>query len=349
MLRKLIGFRTKYSLLLQLQKQKGLEYFKNTAIDTTKNQAYIFLAADYGNLGDVAITYAQTKFLQNNSDFQVIEIPISQSLEGLWFVKRNIKKGDLVTTVGGGNMGDMYDQIEYIRQLTIKFFPHNKIISFPQTFDFTETNKGKKALSNAEKVYNSHKNLTVVAREQTSYELMKKNYSNAQIIKTPDIVLSLNETEPIQKRNGVLICMRQDAEKSLTPTQNDFIIEKAKEHFGTPIFYDTHIGKNKMSVEERKKELDKIWTAFKSAELVITDRLHGMIFCHITGTPALVFQNNNHKVRETYDWIKQGTCVNLHSSFSKDEIENFFEEETFRKNIHRKDISNHYKALIDIL
>lgn len=349
MLKKLIGFRTKYSLLLRLQKLKGLEYFKNTIIDQTKNQAYIFLAADYGNLGDVAITYAQTKFLKEHSDYQVIEIPISESLEGLWFVKEKIKSGDIVTTVGGGNMGDLYDQIEFIRQLTFSFFPNNKIISFPQTFDFAETKNGKRALNKAKKVYNSHKNLIVVAREQTSYELMQKHYTRAQVIKTPDIVLSLDESEPQRERKGVLVCMRQDAEKSLSETQNDFIIEKAKEHFGEPVFYDTHIGRNKMSIEEREEELYKIWTAFKSAELVITDRLHGMIFCHITETPALGFQNNNHKVRETYDWIKQGTSVNLHTSFTEEKIEKFFEEETFNKSVKRKNISNHYKDLIDVL
>ena len=42
---------------------------------------------------------------------------------------------------------------------------------------------------------------------------------------------------------------------------------------------------------------------FASAELVVTDRLHGMIFATITGTPCLVFSNNNHKVSESYKWI----------------------------------------------
>src|SRR5690606_14138854 len=180
----------KYSLLLQMQKLKGLEYFKNTIIDQTKNQAYIFLAADYGNLGDVAITYAQTKFLKEHSDYQVIEIPISESLEGLWFVKKNIKKGDIVTTVGGGNMGDLYDQIEFIRQLTFQWFPNNRIISFPQTFDVTDSKEGSKALKQAKKVYNSHKNLTVVAREQTSYELMQMQYNKTKSSHTPELILS---------------------------------------------------------------------------------------------------------------------------------------------------------------
>jgi pyruvyl transferase EpsI len=68
MIKELVGFRIKFRIKLFLQQFKKLNYFKNTYVDKTKNQAYIFLAADYGNLGDVAITYAQTKFLEDNLD-----------------------------------------------------------------------------------------------------------------------------------------------------------------------------------------------------------------------------------------------------------------------------------------
>ena len=37
---------------------------------------------------------------------------------------------------------------------------------------------------------------------------------------------------------------------------------------------------------------------------MITDRLHGMVFCAITGTPCIVLSNNHHKVKGTYEWIK---------------------------------------------
>ena len=45
-----------------------------------KKNIFIFLGADYGNLGDVAITYAQTKYLKEHfQDYNVVEIPISQT------------------------------------------------------------------------------------------------------------------------------------------------------------------------------------------------------------------------------------------------------------------------------
>ncbi len=345
---KVLSFRKKYRILLFLQKFRTNLHFDSTIIDSKRNQAYIFLAADYGNLGDVAITYAQTKFLQQNTKYQVIEIPISKSLEGLHFVRKHIKEADIITTVGGGNLGDLYDQIEFIRQLVVQFFPDNKIISFPQTFDFSDTPKGKKSLFKAKEIYNKHKDLYIVAREKISFHLMEQHFYNAKILLTPDIVLSLDELNPTKRRKGAVICMRTDSEKSLTKRQNDFIVTSINQSFSEVDYYDTHIGRDKITIKEREKELRKIWDKFKGAELVVTDRLHGMIFSYITNTPCLVFQNNNHKVKGTYNWIKKNKNIKLVEEFDKEVIENFLKMKHSIDGTHNT-LSMEYQPLISIL
>ena len=45
-------------------------------------------------------------------------------------LKGSINSEDIITIVGGGNIGDMYDDIEYCRQFIIKQFPNNKIVIF---------------------------------------------------------------------------------------------------------------------------------------------------------------------------------------------------------------------------
>lgn len=40
-----------------------------------------------------------------------------------------------------------------------------------------------------------------------------------------------------------------------------------------------------------------------SSKLLITDRLQGMVFAAITGTPCIVLNNNHYKVKGTYEWI----------------------------------------------
>lgn len=116
------------------------------------------------------------------------------------------------------------------------------------------------------------------------------------------------------------------------------------ENFEVKNNYDTHINKNNLSIEERNDELDKIWTAFKKAELVITDRLHGMIFCYITKTPCLVFQNNNHKVKGSYQWIKEKSNIKLIENFSEIEISDFFKNKNFEK-LHYQSVKDDFKAL----
>jgi len=190
----LFSFAFKYRILFFLQRFKRVSFFEDKQIAQDIKHIFFFLAADYGNLGDVAITYAQTEFLKKHRiDHQIVEIPISQSLEGIYFVKKHIKNEDLITLVGGGNLGDRYDQIEFIRQLVVQFFPNHKIISFPQTFDFSNTLKGNRALKKAKKIYNGHKNLTLVAREEISYRKMQEYFRQKIVILTSYILLILNK------------------------------------------------------------------------------------------------------------------------------------------------------------
>ena len=42
----------------------------------------------------------------------------------------------------------------------------------------------------------------------------------------------------------------------------------------------------------------------RKSSLVITDRLHGMIFSAITSTPCISLNNYNHKVKSTFEYLK---------------------------------------------
>lgn len=323
MISSFFSFRFKFTVKLFLQglKNNSSKFFEEPV---REKRVYIFLAADYGNLGDVAITYAQTQFLREFSNFEVVEIPISKSIEGIHFVKKHVQRDDIITTVGGGNLGDLYDQIEFIRQTVVMSFPKHKIISFPQTFDFAESPEGITALKRAKKVYNNHKNLTFVAREKLSFELMTEHFNFCNVILTPDIVLSLSgKFNVLNERKGVTLCMRQDAEKQLSIKDQEDMIHLLEKRFNIVNYYDTHINKNEIPVDVRLKELNNIWEVFQNSELVITDRLHGMIFCYITNTPCLVFPNSNHKVAGTVDWFKKTSTITLMEYYSKEMIEQY--------------------------
>lgn len=284
---------------------------------TRRKRVFVFLAADYGNLGDVAITYAQEKILKEKyPDYEIVDVPISKTLSLLCPIKKIATPNDIITITGGGNMGEMYGDIELLRLMVIRTFPNNKIIIFPQTINYSADNTY--LLRFAKRTYCNHRNLTMLAREEVSYNKMHELFPMVNIKITPDIVMTLDERHETE-RKGVVFCLRNDKEKS-AQSQKAHDLRTEATNMGLPIIdYDTHIDKEHMPLDVRKEELNKIWTIFNSTQLVVTDRLHGMIFAYITGTPAIVFPNSNFKVEKCYEWIKN--CNYIH--VCKDKVIDF--------------------------
>ena len=175
-----------------------------------KPRIFIFLAADYGNIGDIAITYSQEQFIKKYfSNYSVIIIPLKQTYNYFKFLSKNICCEDIITTIGGGNMGDLYYGFEIKRQFIIKHFKKNKIISFPQSISFSNTKFGIKISEKSKKIYNSHNNLVLFARDSESFIKMKELFANNQVYLVPDIVLSYKcNIERI--RDNITFCLRND-------------------------------------------------------------------------------------------------------------------------------------------
>lgn len=270
---------------------------------------YVFLGADYGNLGDVAITYAQMKYLNDRyKNYNVIEIPISKTFAGIKAVKHAIGDNDIISLIGGGNTSDLYDDIEFLRQLIIVLFRKNKIIAFPQTFFFSKTLKGRFCKSISRLVYNKAEDLTIMAREGNTMKILRYEYPNIKSILLPDIVMTLDERLRCP-RKGALVCMRSDRERAITDNHKKKIISWLKKQYENVDFQDTQVGG--VSLVNRFEKLHNLFDIIRSREIVITDRLHAMIFCFITETPALVIDNSNNKLSGCYEWIKDCGFIKL--------------------------------------
>lgn len=285
--------------------QKGPKIFESFESLKDKPKVIIGLAADYGNLGDVAITHAQKKILENMyPNHEIIEIPISKTFSQIKALKRICDENDIITTVGGGNMGDLYWGTELQRQLFFYLFRKNKIISFPQSIEFTNTTIGKKREKYTVKQYNKCSDLTLLTREKTSFTKMQKIFPKAKVLLVPDVVMTLNECRDGNREN-IVLCLRDDQEQKLSADEKKEITTQINEKYDNVITYDTHIGRDGLTAEEQTGELNKIWTLFSNSKVVVTDRLHGMIFCYITKTPCVALQNNNPKVKGCYEWLEK--------------------------------------------
>ncbi|MCF7623647.1 MULTISPECIES: polysaccharide pyruvyl transferase family protein [Bacillaceae] len=316
------GFLKKIKLYFSNNKSQynELEHFKD------KKKVFVMQTPTHGNLGDQAIAYAQKQFFTNNfKDYEYVEVPFEEVFLKAKNIRKIINPSDLIVIHGGGNMGDMYLYEELTRRFIVNYFKNVKIISFPQTISFSNTLFGDFGLRGTKKVYKSNENFFIVARETKSYEIMKKEFGKEKVILTPDIVLSLSEIGE-NNRKGIVTCFRNDIERIIDNNVKEILLNVIKEKYHNLIITDTVVNHN-IPISNRDEELRKIWNTFRNAEVVLTDRLHGMIFCAITRTPCIVVNNFNHKIEYSYkNWLSNLDYIKFVDKFDVENIINHIED-----------------------
>lgn len=286
------------------------------------HRAYLLDIPEHGNLGDQAIAIAEAKFLKDFfPDFEVIEIPYYDIPTFLEWIKADYQDGDIVFLHGGGNMGNMYPVEENTRQKVISTLKECKIVIFPQTIDFRKDKQNYSLLYKSQKVYNSHPNLTLIAREKESFRLMKEYFPKVKIVLSPDIVFYLsNYSLPKFDRDQVVLTIRTDQESRFSFDEISAFYRSMHKTFSNIKIQDTVVG-HKIDKNDRNLELNSLLLEFARAKFVVTDRLHGMILAAITGTPCIVTSALDHKVKGTYEWIKNLNYIEFTESLDMRDIE----------------------------
>lgn len=256
------------------------------------------------NLGDHAIAIAEINYLKKHfTDFAIVEIEenLCTSRAVNIFLKL-ISRNDIIVLQGGGFMGDLWPRHEICMHNIIEKCPEIVKIIFPQTCYLAD--KSSEAFKKYKDSYKDSKNLYFFAREKKSFEFVKnKIFSEDNCWIFPDIVLSLNYCDRV-KRDGILVCLREDKESILSTEQKDGILNCIKK-LNKKIYQTSTLFNRKIDITERKILTEEKLKEFSRAEVVITDRLHGMIFAAITGTPCLVLDNLSGKVSGVHNWIKE--------------------------------------------
>lgn len=270
---------------------------KYNMIDGKRN-ILIIGTPNHGNMGDQAIWYATQWIMEDFfRDSNVTDIDIGDFWADIGAIAGLIQEQDIIVLNGGGNFGNFYMDDEMIRRCVVMYFPNNRLIMFPQTIYFSDDENGRTELKKSVRIYGSNKNLVLMARDTYSYKVMRDNFAN-DVYALPDVVLSLNYVDGNKQRKDVLFCFRNDAEGIM----DHEVIREMEEFFrgkGEKVKYtDTQV-KN-YTKKEREHLLNNKIEEFQTARLVVTDRLHGMIFSAITGTPCIVFDNFNSKVKNAF-------------------------------------------------
>lgn len=291
-----------------------------------KEQVAILIGSpEHGNLGDHAISLAEVAFLKEYyPNLQVIEISGAHFRADADGIIKRVKDNDIIFVTGGGFIGNLWMEEEEMVRKVIKVFPNNPIIIFPQTIYFDNSNIGKNEKEISKACYENHQNLCICLREKKSYELITSEFSKvSKCLFIPDIVTYLNMTQPLLQRSGALLCMRTDKEQVLSQEH----LQKIKGLLGLnnlQCTYTSTVLNYNFNLSQRQSEFEKKINEFKRSRVVITDRLHGMLFAAISGTPCIALNNISGKVEGVYEWIKDLGYVKYARDWS--EIEKYLEE-----------------------
>lgn len=290
--------------------KRCLEYLKFGAsfVRPLTAKVYLIGTPTHGNMGDSAITIAEIEFIKRfqKKKYFIQEVTIEEYKKFWKIIKILIPKSAQIFLLGGGNMGDIWLDEELLRRHILCNFPQNKICIFPQTITYIAEKQEKQSI-----MYYNKNNITLAARERKSYEIMSRLYANAEIILTPDIVLSCDfRTLGVQqkKRDKITFCFRHDREKIISDEIIDSL-KNALENSGWKIRITDMCIDAKVTKENRRECVKQKMEEFISSKLVITDRLHAMLFSYLTATPCIVFKNSNQKITGTLEWLKRSQNI----------------------------------------
>lgn len=277
-------------------------FSRSDYIIASKNKiAFVLFAANYNNLGDIAITYCQKQFLEKNlgKEYEIICIYPDDVYKAYRSMKKIIKQTTtIITLIGGGNTGNIYDFIDDKRLFVLKKFKKEKIVSFPQSLWISNDYDGEMREKKFKHFYLNCKKIKYFFRESTSFENFCERITNKNVYLVPDIVFSLDIKPKFERRNVLGLIIRNDIEKMISQDTINFLLNKVSYLFDSIASIDTcDVMINGNGFSQLFEYIEKL----KKCDVVITDRLHGMILCYVLKIPCLVFNNNNNKIKSTYD------------------------------------------------
>jgi len=322
----------------------------NKAFSKTTNKKRIILigSPEHGNLGDHAISVAEMQFFKDKiPEFETVEISGYMYRKAGNYLKKLINSNDIIAITGGGFIGDIWMEEEFLVRSIIENFSENKIIVMPQTIFFCDDIGEERELFI--RACNNHSNLHITCRDRASYLMAKNDIVLKNVYYVPDIVLYLKPDIKKVKSNHISVCFREDRESSFADDNKqkifDFLEEK---EFDLKFFSTIHTGN--VSLEDREERLKEIFENIASSKLVITDRLHAMIFSTITSTPCIAIDNISGKVSGVYAWIRDQEYIKF--AKSNEEFEVLFDDimsiNDFKVNYDKKSIERQYEPLVNL-
>lgn len=308
----------KYNLIKHKLRKNNVFTFneQNNSISTI----YLFFVACGTNMGDHAIVRAEKNYIYDilGNDTNIVEVLVSTTENAIFTLNSKIKENDIIIFSGGGYLGDEYIEAYLPMKQILKKFYKNNIIIFPQTIFFKNKIREREFIKLCKKC----KSIKIFVRERQSSDIFKNHGISTFLV--PDIVLSC-KVQTHKKSGPILLCMRDDVEKYISDNVVSSMMNILSKYNENIIKTDTVLP-DLFDLSLRNEKLDEIFDFFSNSALVITDRIHGMIFSYLTQTPCIALSNYNHKVKSEYNWIKDCNYIHFIDEYNPHEFQKIIDK-----------------------
>lgn len=186
----------------------------HSQLDSLIDRDYVLLDLPYhANIGDVLIWEGELSYLRT------LPYKCLNSASCRW--SGEINKDTIILLHGGGNFGDLYRVYQEFRLKIIQEHPNNKIIIFPQSVCY----QNKQLVEMDSQIMSRHNNLYICARDIPTFNFMKENFPQNNILLVPDMAFHISDHLLNQIHDGEtsksLYLSRLDKERDSSITVNN--------------------------------------------------------------------------------------------------------------------------------
>lgn len=317
---------------------RNRDYIKlKKELSSNSRRIFLFGAPFHSNMGDQAQTLCSLLwFKKNYPEYEAYafdtEYITNSDYKLLKLIKEYIEPEDKIFLHSGYHITDLYMLEENMNRKVIELFDNNAITILPQTILFKYENEKNKTIE----IYNKHKNLTILCRDDLSYETAKEMFTNCKLLKYPDIVTTLIGTKKFEHpRKGILLCMRNDREAFYSKADIEKLrakLEKIDKIDITDTTIDLRAG---YISKNREKVINNILNSYSNYKVIITDRYHGTIFSLISNTPVIVLSSTDHKLSSGVKWFPKSFKEYIRYMENIEDVPNYVQE-IFKRNYNYK-------------
>lgn len=298
-----------YAYLSDLRRYPQMLSFKKRYKALSNNAVILVGTPAHKNLGDHLIGVSELKFIRDcYPDNPLFEIPTHVFVRYENYIRSHAQKYAHVFITGGGWMGSVWPNEERTLQSMVDTFSESPLVILPQTIFYdTEIDEGKELHRSANEIFSKCKNLKLCVRDPKSVEsaMTFEAIPSNRILLCPDIALYYADNYRYNSNDSrrLGLYLRKDREKVASDEALDMIKNYFKKN-GYEFFVSDTMAEHLIPIDKREDEICRVIEDMKQCAVILTDRLHAMVYSVIAGVPCIALDNKTHKVQGVYSkWL----------------------------------------------